>query len=100
MRCFGGYRYHSETRITTATRPMRTPRFLRILVALALHHAPDGGAVERQAHLVGHLQRHRRVVEPRDRAVNPAGGHDLVAALDGREQPLALLLLPLLRTDE
>src|SRR2546421_8848633 len=100
MRFFGGYRYHSDTRMTTPTRPMRSQRFLRILVALALHHTPDGPAIERQLDLVGHADRDGGLVETGDRPVDPAARHHAVTALDGGEECLAVLPLLLLRADE
>src|SRR6266536_2971236 len=100
MRFFGGYRYHRDTRMTALTGPMRSQRFLRILVALALHDTPDGAAVERHLHLVGHAERDGGLVETGDRPVNPAARDHAVPALDGGEQHLAVLPLLLLRANE
>src|SRR6202008_33875 len=57
IRCLGGYRYQSEMTSTTATSPIRSPKFLGILVARALHDATDGAAIEFQLDLIGHAER-------------------------------------------
>src|SRR4029450_8684147 len=68
IRFLGGYRYHSETPTTRTTRPTRSQRFLTILLALALalHHARDGGAVERHADLIRDAQHDRLLVDRGD----------------------------------
>src|SRR5687767_7768741 len=96
---FGGYRNQRETRTTAATRPIRTQRFLRILVALDLRHAPDGRAVELELDLVPDAQRDRVLGEARHRPVQAARRHHAVALLDGGQHALALLLLLLLGAD-
>src|SRR5438270_6941362 len=93
---FGGYRYHTETATTTRTNPMRSRRFLGILLALPRRHTADGGAVEFELDLVGDPQGHGVLAEPRHGAVQPASVHDAVAPLDRRKHVLAILLLFLL----
>src|SRR2546421_807107 len=96
---FGGYRYQREPRRTTRTTMARVRRFLGILVDLHLHDARDGAAFELELHLVGDAQGHGLVGQVGDGAEHPARGDDLVTALDRRQHPLALLLLPLLGPD-
>src|SRR5690242_13785455 len=101
----GGYRYHTETATTTATSPMRMPRFRRmlggrLLVALDGYDAPDRGPLELELHLVGHLQGHGVLGEPDHDPVEPTRRHDPIALLDRGEQALALLPLLLLGPDD
>src|SRR5262245_1848570 len=100
IRCLGGYRYHSETASTTTTRPIRSPKFLGILVARSLHHAPDGASIELQLHLIGHAERDRVLAQRGDRAVQAAGGDDPVAPLQRGQHAIAVRLLALLRPDD
>src|SRR5438132_1221877 len=76
---FGGYRYHTETATTTRTNPMRSRRFLGILLALPCRHAADGGAVEFELDLVGDPEHDGVLAEARHGAVQPARGHDAIA---------------------
>src|SRR6185436_2625110 len=100
MRCLGGYRYHSDTASTTATTPIRSPKFLGILVACALHDAAHRAPIELQLHLVGHAQRDRVLAHVGDGPVQPAGGDDTVAPLQRPQHALAVRLLALLRPDD
>src|SRR6266849_49503 len=97
---FGGYRYQIDPRITTTTRPIRTDRFLRIPLALALRDPADRPAIELQLHLIGHPERHRVLVEIQHGAVQPARGDDPIALPDGGEHGLAITLLLLLGANE
>src|SRR5882724_3158393 len=96
---FGGYRYQREPRRTTSTTAARVRRFLGILVDLHLHDARDGAAFELELHLIGDAQGHGLVAQVGDGPEHPARGDDLVAALDRRQHPLAVLLLLLLGPD-
>src|SRR5512145_1268655 len=68
VRC-GGYRYQAEASTTATTMATRTQRYLRILVALSLHYAPDGSTLELQLDLVGDTKGDRVLVEAGDGAV-------------------------------
>src|SRR5262245_58592212 len=101
MRCLGGYRYHSDTASTATTRPIRSPKFLGILVARALHHhATHRAPIELQVHLIGHAQRDRVLGQARDRTVQPACGDDPIAPLQRAQHAIAIGLLTLLRPDD
>src|SRR5437899_3183716 len=89
--------------MTAPTSPIRSQKFLRILVALALAlHASDGRTVEGHADLIRDAQgdRLRLLVDRGHRPVNAARRHHAIAALHRAEQRLALALLLLLRADQ
>src|SRR5439155_19539274 len=93
----------SERRTTALTSPIRSQKFLRILVALALAlNASDGGTVDRQADLIRDAQgdRLRLLVDRGHRPVNSTRRHHAIAALHGGEQGFALAPLLLLRPDQ
>src|SRR5262245_64555015 len=86
--------------MTTMTSAMRNRRCLGILLALPCRDTADGGAVEFELHLVGDPQGDGVLAQAGHGPVQPARGHDAIAALDRRQHLLALLLLLLLRTQQ
>src|SRR5262249_6244203 len=95
----GAHKHHSEPNRTTRTTSARARRLLAILAALPLHDTPDRRSLELELDLIGDAKRDGLFAQIGDGAEHATRRDDLVAALDRRQHPLALLLLLLLRPD-
>src|SRR5690348_1049087 len=93
-------KYHPKRTSSPIPRKNSTREFILTFHRFRLRHRADGRLLHFQLHVVGHLHRHRCLLDVRNDSMNPSRGHDAVAGFESADEPLLLFLPPHLRAQK